>query len=151
MIDPSNLGRTFGPYSVTVEREHVQQLAAALGERDERYTHLEAARAAGLSDLPALPTMATRYGLWANQALLAELAAIGAPLPRLLHGEQRYSYLAPVYAGDTLTASPAIVGLEVKGGQSGPFELLTLETRWRNQRGEEALVDRLVVVVRGQP
>lgn len=150
MIDPVNLGRTFGPYSVTVERAHVRELAATLGEADPRYHELEAARAAGLPDLPAPPTLPTRYGLWANKPLLAELDAIGAPLPRLLHGEQHYRYLAPVYAGDTLTASPTIVGLEAKAGQSGPFELLTLETRWRNQRGAEAVVDRLVVVVRGE-
>lgn len=151
MIDPANLGRSFGPYTVTVERDHVRGLAAALGEADPRYYDLEAARAAGLPDLPAPPTLPTRYGLWANPPLLAELGAIGAPLPRLLHGEQHYSYPAPLFAGDTLTASPAIVGLEAKAGQSGPFELLTLETRWRNQRGEEAVVDRLVVVVRGEP
>ncbi|NTU83665.1 MAG: MaoC family dehydratase [Chloroflexales bacterium] len=149
MIDPSNLGRAFGPYHVAVEREHVRQLAATLGEMDPRYHDVEAARAAGLPDLPAPPTLPTRYGLWANKPLLADLDAIGAPLPRLLHGEQHYSYLAPIFAGDTLTASPSIVGLERKAGQSGPFELLTLETRWRNQRGEEAVVDRLVVVVRG--
>ncbi len=149
MIELSNLGRSFGPYTVVVTREHVRDLATVLGERDPRYHELEAARAAGLPDLPALPTLATRYGLWANQALLAELEAIGAPLPRLLHGEQHYSYLAPLFAGDTLTASPAIVGLERKHGQSGPFELLTLETRWHNQRGDVTIVDRLVVVVRG--
>ena len=149
MIDLANLGRSFGPYTVTVEREHVQALAALLGETDPRYHELEVARAAGLPDLPAPPTLPTRYGLWANRSLLAELEAIGAPLPRLLHGEQHYSYLAPIFAGDTLTASPTIAGLERKAGQSGPFELLTLETRWRNQRGEEVVVDRLVVVVRG--
>lgn len=149
MIDPSNIGRSFGPYTVRVEREQIRLLAETLGETGALYHDLEAARAAGLPDLPALPTLPTRYGLWANPALLAELEAIGAPLPRLLHGEQHYSYRAPIFAGDTLTASPTIAGLERKTGQSGPFELLTLETRWRNQRGEEALVDRLLVVVRG--
>jgi acyl dehydratase len=149
VIDPANLGRTFGPYSVTVTREHVRELATILGMADPRYHEPEAARAAGMPDLPAPPTLPTRYGLWANKPLLAELEAIGAPLPRLLHGEQHYRYLAPVFAGDTLTASPAIVGLDAKAGRSGPFELLTLETTWSNQRGEQAVVDRLVVVVRG--
>ncbi len=149
MIDPANLGRTFGPYTVAVTREHVRALAATLGMDDPRYHDPEAARAAGMPDLPAPPTLPTRYGLWANRPLLAELEAIGAPLPRLLHGEQHYRYLAPVYAGDTLTGSPAIVGLAQKAGRSGPFELLTLETLWCNQHGQGAVVDRLVVVVRG--
>ncbi len=149
MIAMANLGRSFGPYHVTVEREQIRALASMLGEAGTIYQSLEAAQALGLPDLPAPPTLATRYGLWANHALLAELAAIGAPLPRLLHGEQHYRYLAPIYASDQLSSRPTIVGLEHKQGQSGPFELLTLETCWQNQHGTEVLVDRLVVVVRG--
>jgi acyl dehydratase len=150
MISAEHLGRSFGPYTYPVDRERIALLAAAVGEGDPAYHELAAARGAGLPDLPAPPTLATCYGLWANPALLAELAAIGAPLPRLLHGEQAYAYHAPVYAGDTLTSTTTIVGLEQKRGQSGPFELLTLETRLHKQRGELALVDRLVVVVRGE-
>jgi acyl dehydratase len=149
MIHADALGRTFGPYTYPVERERIRQLAAAIGESDPRYHDVAAARAAGLPDLPAPPTLATCYGLWANPALLDDLAAIGAPLPRLLHGEQVYAYHAPLFAGDTLTSTTTIVGLEQKRGQSGPFERLTLETSLRNQRGELAIVDRLVVVVRG--
>jgi acyl dehydratase len=149
MIHADNLGRSFGPYIYLVERERIRQLATAIGEIDPRYYDVAAAQAAGLPDLPAPPTLATCYGLWANQALLDELAAIGAPLPRLLHGEQSYVYHAPLFAGDTLTSKTTIIELEQKRGQSGPFERLTLETSLRNQRGELALIDRLVVVVRG--
>lgn len=150
MIDPAQLGRSFGPYQVTVERQHIQELAATLGATEAWFHDLAAAHAAGFPDLPAPPTLPTRYGLWANSSLLAELAALGAPLPRLLHGEQHYRYLTPIYAGDTLTSSPTLIGLLQKEGQSGSFELLTLETRWVNQHGVEAVVDRLVVVVRGE-
>jgi acyl dehydratase len=133
MLDPSALGRTFGPYTVTVEAERLRLLGAALGD----------------PSLAAPPTWPTCYGLWANTPLLAELAALGAPLPRLLHGEQRYSFHAPVEAGAALTAAPAITGLEQKSGRSGPFQLVTLETRWH--AGDAlALTDTLVVVVRGE-
>jgi hydroxyacyl-ACP dehydratase HTD2-like protein with hotdog domain len=133
MLDSASLGRSFGPYTVTVDEGQLRMLADVLGD-------------VGLC-LP--PTFPTCYGLWANKALLAELDALGAPLPRLLHGEQRYSYHAPVAPGDTLTAKPRIAGLEQKAGRSGPFQLVTLETHWHNQRGELAVVDTLVVVVRG--
>lgn len=150
MIDPAVVGRSFGPFRHRVERERISALAAALGDTSPLYHDLAAARAAGHPDLPAPPTLATCYGLWATPALLAELAALGAPLPRLLHGEQRYAYHAPVYAGDELTARPTIVAVEPREGRSGRFTLLTLETTLHNQRGELAIVDRLVVVVRGE-
>lgn len=133
MLDPASLGRSFGPYTVAVDAGRLRMLAEVVGD-------------AGLGVPPTFPTC---YGLWANTALLAELDALGAPLPRLLHGEQRYSFHAPVAPGDTLTAEPRIAGLEQKSGRSGPFQLVTLETRWHNQRGELAVVDTLVVVVRG--
>lgn len=132
MLDPASLGRSFGPYTVAVEAGRLRALAEALGD-------------AGLAAPPTFPTC---YGLWANTPLLAELAALGAPLPRLLHGEQRYAFHAPVAPGDTLTAAPQIVGLEQKAGRSGPFQLVTLETRWHTPAGRLAIADTLVVVVR---
>jgi hypothetical protein len=132
MLDPSCLGRRFGPYTAAVSAEGSGRLAACLG-----------------LDTGATPlTLPTCYGLWANPGLLAELGALGAPLPRLLHGEQRYSYHAPLAAGDALSGAPEIVAVEQKRGRNGSFALLTLETRWHNQRGELAVVDTLVVVVR---
>jgi acyl dehydratase len=148
MIDPQHLGRSFGPYAYTVSRAQIARFADALGDRNPIYHDLAAARAAGFADLPAPPTLATSFGLWANPALLADLAAIGAPLPRLLHGEQSYCYYAPICAGDTLIARAAIVELEAKAGRRGPFQRMTLETMLTNQRGELALLDRLAVVVR---
>lgn len=133
MLDPASLGRSFGPYTVSVDAGQLRMLAEVVGD----------------ADLSIPPTFPTCYGLWANKALLAELDALGASLPRLLHGEQRYSFHAPVVSGDTLTAEPRIAALEEKAGRSGPFQLVTLETRWHNQRGELAVVDTLVVVVRG--
>ncbi len=150
MIDRSHIGRSFGPYTYQVEREQIRRLASALGDERPIYHDPVAAQAAGWPDLPAPPTLATCYGLWANPALLAELAALGAPLPRLLHGEQRYAYHAPIVAGDTLTARPTIIDVMLKTGRSGPFALLTLETSLHNQRRELVIVDRLVVVVRGE-
>ncbi|NTV63451.1 MAG: hypothetical protein HGA65_07930 [Oscillochloris sp.] len=149
MISADHVGRVFGPYVYPVEAARISRLAAAVGEQHPLYHDEFAARAAGLPALPAPPTLATCYGLWANQALLAELDALGAPLPRQLHGEQHYTYFAPVFAGDTLTARVTLAGLEQKRGQSGPFQLLTLETHLQNQRGELAIVDRLVSVLRG--
>lgn len=150
MIDPTHLGRSFGPYTVMVQREQIRRFAETLGLPERVYYDEAEARAAGLPDLPAPPTLATCYGLWANPALLAELDSLGAPLLRLLHGEQSYVYHTPVFAGDTLTGAPTIAGLARKDGRRGPFQVLTLETRWRNQRAELAITDRLVVVVLGE-
>ncbi|EFO78917.1 MaoC domain protein dehydratase [Oscillochloris trichoides DG-6] len=148
MISAEHLGRRFGPYVYPVERERISQLAAAVGELHPIYHDRAAAQSAGLPDLPAPPTLATCYGLWANVALLHELAEIHALLPRMLHGEQHYTYHTPVYAGDTLTATSEITSIVHKHGQTGPFDLLTLETQLVNQHGALAITDRLVAVVR---
>ncbi len=148
MISAEHLGRRFGPYVYHVERERIRQLAAAVGELHPIYHDLATVQAAGLPDLPAPPTLATCYGLWANVALLHELAEMHAVLPRMLHGEQSYTYHTPVFAGDTLTSTVEVKSIVHKHGQTGSFDLLTLETQLVNQRGELAITDCLVAVVR---
>jgi hypothetical protein len=148
MIGPASIGLRFGPYTFRVEREQIRALAAVLGLTDRRYYDPGSAQALGLPDLPAPPTLATCFGLWGNPALKAELFALGADLPRLLHGEQSYTYHVPIYAGDVLHGSPIIAAVEPREGRSGHFALVTLNTRLYNQRGELTICDRLVVVVR---
>jgi acyl dehydratase len=47
-------------------------------------------------------------------------------------------YHAPVYAGDGITAETRLASLEEKTGGSGPFVLMTTETRYTNQSGRSS-------------
>ncbi|MCU0492596.1 MAG: MaoC family dehydratase N-terminal domain-containing protein [Chloroflexaceae bacterium] len=149
MIDTEHIGRTFGPYQFEVERGTIRALATVVGDPNPLYQDVAAAVAAGYPDLAAPPTLPTRFSLWANAALLAELEQLGAPLIGMLHGEQEYSYHTPLVPGDRINAETRIAELKAKQGSSGPFQLITLETHYTNQRGELAVTERMVVVLKG--
>lgn len=147
MIDPSLAGKVFAPVTHEVERTHIRKLATVLNDTNPLFHDPAAARAAGFADLPAPPTLPIVFSLWANEPLLDELQALGASLLQMLHGEQHYSYHAPICAGDVLTAQPALGSIIEKQAASGPMQLLTLITSFSNQRGEPVAEERLLVVL----
>ena len=71
-------------------------------------------------------------------------------LARVLHGEQRFVYHAPVVVGDTLTFKPRVAGVSDKKG--GAMTLIVVETTVTNQHGVHvADISRTVVVRNGRP
>ena len=91
-VDPSLVGRTFGPtapYAVTEER--VAAFAAATGTP----------RDAGD---PAPATFPIVIAFEAMTALMQD-PGVGIELHRVVHGEQRFAYTRPVVAGDVLSAT----------------------------------------------
>ena len=70
----------------------------------------------------------------------------------MLHGEQEFEYLRPVYAGDTLTARGRISNVEKRPGKrGGEMTLVTLETEYKNQRGEVCLYARSTIIETAKP
>jgi len=51
-----------------------------------------------------------------NDAMLAFLTEVDAPLHRIVHGEQRFSYRRPLAIGDELTAALRVGSLRSLGG-----------------------------------
>jgi acyl dehydratase len=65
-----------------------------------------------------------------------------------MFGGQEFDFLAPVYPGDTLTATTRLKSLEEKQGGSSPFVLTTTETTFVNQHGETVARSRQVAIAR---
>jgi acyl dehydratase len=68
---------------------------------------------------------------------------------RILHGEEEYEYLAPIYPGDTLTGVMKLVDAKSRQGQGGSsLDILTIEIDYTNQHGTLVLKARQVAIVR---
>jgi len=71
---------------------------------------------------------------------------------RLLHGEQEFEYLAPVYAGDVLTGVSRVSDVyEKQGSRGGTMTFGVMETTYTNQRGEKVLISRSTLVETAAP
>jgi acyl dehydratase len=149
MFDKSKIGHSFAPFSIEVERCKIHELALAIGDDNPIYHSREAAQAAGYKDVPLFPTAPTMFSFWGNTRNLSQMNELGVNVMRILHGEEEYEYLAPVYPGDVLTGVTTFIDGKSRQGRDGSsMDILTTETRYTNQHNEPVLNARTTFVVR---
>jgi len=146
MVDRSCIGRILPPHTADVEPGRLRFFAKAVGETRPEYVDEEAARAAGLPGLLALPTYALCLDLDVPDAF-AWLRDLGVDLPRVLHGAQSFRYFAPIHAGDRLTFAARIEDVYEKRG--GALTFIVKETDVTNQDGVKVAEMRATIIVRG--
>lgn len=142
------IGQPLAPTTFEVERGKIREFASAIGDENPIYHDVAAAQAAGYSDVPIPPTFPTTFNFWGQRAKDAPVEDLGIPLARVLHGEEEYTYLAPIYPGDTVTGVRSMKNVEEKQGRSGTMEIVSMETVYTNQHGQEVLKVRSSIVVR---
>jgi acyl dehydratase len=149
MFDKSKIGQSFPPFTYEVERGKIHELALALGDDNPIYHSRAGAQAAGYPDVPLYPTAPTIFNFWGNTQMVGQLVNLGINPMRILHGEEEFEYLGPIFPGDTLTGVTTLVDGKTRQGQGGSsMDLLTLEIQYTNQHGQPVLKAREVVIVR---
>jgi acyl dehydratase len=143
-INRDYVGRVFAasePYEVS--RVKIAEFADAIGDASPVYRDSAAARAAGHSDVIAPPTFAIVISMAAAGTAMAD-PGLGLNYAMVVHGEQRFSYVRPLTAGDVVTAQPTITDIR----DAGRNVMLTTSTEIRTVTGElvctavSALVER---------
>lgn len=131
IFDRSTKGVRIEPVSVLVERGAIRFFAQVLGETGQIHTDVEAARAAGHPDLVAPPSFFMVIEASANETLRRRGTPAAAALVKcdyryLLHGDERYYYEAPIYAGEEVQFITRVVDFFDKKG--GAMEFVTFES-----------------------
>lgn len=145
MIDKKHIGRTTAPQTIDVEKGRLKFFAKAIGETDPIYTDEAAAKAAGYAALPAPPTFAFCLEMETN-SLWDNIAAMGVPVGKILHGSQSFKYLAPILAGDKITFVTKVSDIYDKKG--GKMEFIVEDSTATNQNGTPvAELQRVIVVI----
>jgi acyl dehydratase len=145
MIDRRHIGMALRPAMLEIEKGRLRFFAQAIGETDPVYTDEAVARAAGYPSLPAPPTFLFAAEL-EGESITAMLDELGVPLDRILHGEQSFTYQAPVCAGDTVTVLSRISDIYARKG--GALEFIVKHSTVTNQHGVAVAAMRSVIVVR---
>lgn len=148
MFDKSKIGHSFPPFTIEIERGKIHELALAIGDNNPIYHSRSTAQAAGYSDIPLLPTMPTQFSFWGNAQSWEQLVSVGINIARLLHSEEEYEYLAPIYPGDILTGVTTILEGKTRQVKAGSMDIVTTETRYVNQHNQPVLNARTMIVVR---
>lgn len=150
MVDQSAVGREFTLVTARVEPGRLRFFLDTLGETNPVYRDETAAQAAGFTAAPVPPTYLFCLEMMDATAPFEFLTALGIDLARVLHGEQRFDYHAPVVVGDVLTFRPRVTDVTDKKG--GAMTLIVVETEVTNQAGVHvADLSRTVVVRNARP
>ena len=150
MVDQSAVGREFTPVTARVEPGRLRFFLNTLGEGNPVYRDESAAHAAGYSATPVPPTYLFCLEMMDATIPFEFLTALNIDLARVLHGEQRFDYFAPVVVGDVLTFRPRVASVTEKKG--GAMTLIVVETGVTNHNGAHvANVSRTVVVRNPRP
>ncbi|MBN1310836.1 MAG: MaoC family dehydratase N-terminal domain-containing protein [Anaerolineae bacterium] len=137
MLDPSNKGKTFPPFSYTIERGKLREFLLAVGDDDAAYA---------VDDPPLPPTFPTVFTFWGGMSMDDLLREVGVEIHNVLHTGQEYEYFAPLHIGDTVTGQAAISDIYQRAG----MDFMEIETEYKNQDGVLVLKDRAMLVVRGE-
>ena len=150
MVDQSAVGRTFTKVTAHVEPGRLRFFFDTLDERNPVFRDPGAARDAGFTAPPVPPTYLFCLEMMDAAEPFEFLTALGIDLARVLHGEQRFDYHAPVVVGDTLTFHPRVASVTDKKG--GAMTLVVVETKISNQSGVHvADTSRTIVVMNARP
>ncbi|MFC0450179.1 MaoC family dehydratase N-terminal domain-containing protein [Rhodococcus jostii] len=142
-IDPAVIGRELPGHEVLVERGRLRFFAQAIGETNPIYSDVEAAKAAGHRDVLVPPTFLFCLDMDKPDPF-GLLRDLGIDVRYILHGEQRFEYSAPAYAGDTLSYSGRVTDTYSKKNGALDFLVRTVDVT-RDGKPIARLTNTLVV------
>lgn len=146
MINRSFIGFRTTPSTIGIDAWRVQLFCQAIGETNPIYWDQTAATAAGLPCCPLPPTFlkAIEGEHYSSAALLGKLKV---PLRGVLHVEQSFTHVAPVYVGDLIEVCREVVDMVDKKG--GTMTFITVDTTY-GSNSKTVACSRQIILVRNQ-
>jgi acyl dehydratase len=144
-INRQYVGRVFPasePYEVS--RVKIAEFATAIGDPNPVYRDRAAAQAAGHADVIAPPTFAIVISMAGSGTALAD-PGLGLNYAMVVHGEQRFTYVRPLTAGDVVTAQVTLTDIR----DAGRNVMLTTSTDIMTVAGELVCTAFSTIVERG--
>ena len=145
-VNSALLGAIFEPTEAyVVGREKVREFASALFATAPIHHDVDAAIAAGYSDVVAPPTFPIVIQEKTLQQLLSHPGA-GIDFSRVVHGDQKFEYQRPLVAGDEVVATLRVTKIQSLGGHT----MVTSESTITTTAGEPVVVATSTLVIRGE-
>jgi acyl dehydratase len=138
------IGKSYPAVTYAVGREKIREYARAVGETNPLYFDLDAARAAGYSDVVAPPMFACVYSAPAVTPAMFD-PEVGMDFARMVHGAQEFAWGPLVIAGDEVTTTTTMKDISDRGGMG----FFVFEAVSANQRGETVCTGTWTTIVRG--
>jgi len=150
MVDDALIGKVVGRVRLPVEAGKIMEFASAVHDFNPLYRSAEAASARGFSGIPAPPTFAATVNHFPDEELRRRgglLSVLGLDPQRVLGGEQSWTYLRTLHAGDQLTGEMLVKAISRKAGsRGGEMVFVTTETVFNDAQGEPVLIHSNTII-----
>jgi acyl dehydratase len=138
------IGKVWPGATYQVGREKIKEYATALGIDNPVHFDVEAARAAGFSDVVAPPMFAVVYSLPAMSQVIFD-PEVAMNFAAMVHGGQVFEWGEPACSGDEITTTPKCLEIYEKDGKG----FYVFETVSANQDGDRVVRAVWTNIVRG--
>lgn len=144
-LDQSFVGRVYPPTPpYEVGREKIREFADAIGDGNPAYRDPAAAKELGHPDVIAPPTFGIVLTARAGHQVIKD-PELGVDYSRVVHGEQRFSYVRPIRAGDALSVVVTVESIRSAAGN----DIVSTKGEVSTVDGEPVLTAYGTLVVRG--
>jgi acyl dehydratase len=144
-INTEYIGRTYEPSEpYEVSRVKIAEFADAVGEPSPLCRDRAAAQAAGYPDVIAPPTFAIVVSSAGSSKITSD-PGLGVNYAMIVHGEQSFTHVRPLHAGDVVVSQSTIEGIR----QVRSLTTLTTVTEIRTVDGEHVGTARATLIERG--
>jgi acyl dehydratase len=137
------IGKSYDPLVYAVGREKVREYAHAVGETNPLHVDVEAARAAGYTDVVAPPMFVVVYSGPAVWPVMAD-PEIGIDFAMMVHGSQDFAWGPLVVAGDEVTTQTTVKDISERSG----LGFYVFESVSTNQDGDTVCTGTWTCIVR---
>ena len=156
-IDPSNIGRVYGPYTYKLGLEKMREFAYAVaggvpsssfGGRpppglNPLFYDEEAAKAGPWGRVVAFPTFAVNFAMKPFTEAVTD-PRLGINLVKLVHGEQSFEFHDVMRDGDVMTTTGKLTEIYEKAN----MDFVVMETESINQDGKKVVTATWTAVIR---
>src|SRR5262249_24902391 len=147
MADKSDIGKVGKPVTIRIEAGKIREFARSIKDPNQVY-YDESVAKTELGGIMPPPTFLMTLAHWDDGEGRPH---VQMDLRRVLHGEQEFEYLKPIYAGDVLTAITKVTNVfEKSGGRGGTMAFFVMDTQFTNQSGEKVAIARSTTIETGQ-
>ncbi|MBL0388731.1 MaoC family dehydratase N-terminal domain-containing protein [Tumebacillus sp. ITR2] len=132
----SIIGQTTSAVLNEVEKGAVRKFADAIGDPNPIF---RTGDASGRITVPPTFSFTFDHG---------DLDGFSLKTDGLIHGEQEFNLLHPIYVGDTLSCSMTVKDVYERSGKSGSMTFLVLEQTGVNQHGKTCYHNVATIIIR---
>lgn len=137
-MDRSLIGSKTDVYEFEVEKGAIRKFAQAIGDDNPLYLDEEYAKSLGYPSLVAPPTFPATFSMPKPGMDHIEPS-------RTLHGEQEFTYVRPIVAGDVLRCVRTLTDIYEREGKR-KMTFFILETRGEDKEGNEVFRAKSTII-----